>query len=131
MMNLNPAYICLFVHDQTESVKFYHDVLGLTPVSELETKRFKPFRFGSIILGIEASGTKNENEKAKAENPYILQFTVNSYEELTVETKRLKNLGVKLVEVNKEYGFAYVTAFLDPDGNRLELLFLKPQHLVD
>jgi len=122
-MSVKPAYICIFVSDLEKSIHFYRDILGLTMIEERETERFKPFHFGSIVLGLEP--IKEWMVSTQNKNPFLLQLTVDSIEELQGETQKLKRQGVTLTQEVSEHSFAYVSTFLDPDGNRIEIICLK------
>ena len=122
------AYICLYVSSVPESVRFYHDALGLKPVSESEdpeTSYFFAFETGSTVLALERNGSKKNGLKTKSENPFLLQLKANSIEELEAMNKRLEKHGVKLMDRSKETNYGTITNFCDPDGNKLEIIFQK------
>lgn len=123
-MQLTPSYICLFVSDLARSVAFYQDVLGFEPLSELTTENFKAFRFQEgLVLGLEPNGSSPGREKTKAENAVILQFRAASLEELKDQTEELQERGVLVQDSLQTVSFGTRTSFLDPDGNRLEILY--------
>lgn len=121
-MNLSPSYICLFVVDIERSVEFYTTVLGLTPIPNLTTPHFRAFEFGSLVLGLERNGSGAVGEKDKTQNPILLQFKSSSVEELKNHTEQLREHGARIIQDCITHSFGTVTSFLDPDGNRLELL---------
>jgi predicted enzyme related to lactoylglutathione lyase len=123
MINLKPSYICLFISDVARSVDFYERVLKLERLPEQSTEHFTAFRYGSMILGIEPNGVGSEKEKIKAQNPIILQFSVQSKQGLEQATKELEEQGVRIIDRKQKFSFGTLTSFLDPDGNRLEILY--------
>ena len=125
MTNLKPSFICLFVSDVARSVDFYEKVLKLERLPEQSTKHFNAFRFGSLIFGIEGKGSAVAGEKSREQNPIVLQFSVDSLEALEKITSELEKQQVTIIDRKREYSFATLTSFLDPDGNRLEMLYQK------
>jgi catechol 2,3-dioxygenase-like lactoylglutathione lyase family enzyme len=123
MVTLNPSYICLYVADVSRSVDFYQRVLQLKQLPEQSTKHFTAFQFGPLILGIEPNGSASDGEKTKEQNATLLQFTVDSLEALEEATAFLEQEQVRIIDRVRTYSFATLTSFLDPDGNRLEILY--------
>ncbi len=119
------AYICLYTSNTSESVKFYRDVLGLEPTdSEAapESSTFYPFKTGETTLAIERNGVRKNGMKTKAENPVLLQFKVESREQLEAFNKHVEEQGVKLMDRSKQTSYGLITNFCDPDGNKLEII---------
>ena len=123
MVAIIPRYICLYVADVPRSVDFYEHILQLKHLPEQSAKHFTAFQFGSLILGIEPNGSASDTEKTKQQNATLLQFTVESMEELETFTKFLEQQQVRIIDRVRQYSFATLTSFLDPDGNRLEILY--------
>ncbi len=121
------AYVCLYASNLLESVRFYRDVLGLEPVNSNEnpeTSHFYAFNTGSTVLALERNGVRKNRLKTKSENPYLLQFRVDSKEELEQVNQRLEKNGIKLLDRSKKTGYGTITNFFDPDGNKLEFILI-------
>lgn len=122
---LHLSYNCLYVSDLNESVKFYKDVLGLesaNPAEDLETSTWYSFKTGQTVLALEKNGVKKDGLKSKAENPILLQFTVESPEKLEELNQHLESYGIKLLDRSKKTSYGFITNFCDPDGNKLEVI---------
>ena len=118
------AYICLYVSNFDESIKFYRDVLGLKPTrAKTDSENFFSFQVGTTNLGIEKNGVRKNGLKTKAENPILLQFKASSKGELEALNKRLEEKGVTLYNRSKITHYGIITNFCDPDGNKLEIIF--------
>jgi len=120
------AYICLYVSDIKESIEFYRDVLELEPISpesNLSDIDFYAFKTGETILALEPMGSKKRSEKTKAENPYLLQFRADSLDELERMNERLESNGVVPDPRSQKTSYGTITSFIDPDGNKLEIIF--------
>lgn len=122
----NIAYICLYVSDIEESIKFYRDVLELEPLSperDLSNVDFYAFKTGETLLAVEPAGFKKRSEKTKAKNPYVLQFRADSEDELEGMNRQLESKGVILNTRSEKMSYGTITNFIDPDGNKLEIIF--------
>ena len=115
------AYICLFCADLERSIAFYHGVLGL-PIERRDPEFCKLSTVG-VSLGLEPGGTGVGRQKTRAENPLLLQFSAASLAALTTMTDHLEAHGVPIMERCREMPYGMITAFLDPDGNRLEIMY--------
>ena len=116
----------MYVSNIEESIEFYRDVLELEPlVSESNPSNvdFYAFKTGEILLAVEPSGFKKHSEKTKAENPYLLQFRADSEDELESMNRRLESKGVILVARSEKTNYGTITNFIDPDGNKLEIIY--------
>lgn len=120
------AYICLYVSNIRESIEFYRDVLELEPLSpesNISNIDFYAFKTGETILALEPMGLKKRSEKTKAENPYLLQFRADSLDELERMNEQLESKGVILGTRSQKTSWGTITSFIDPDGNKLEIIF--------
>src|SRR4028119_412046 len=91
----NIAYICLYCADMDESVHFYCDVLGLR--IERADPNFCQFALGAAKFGLEPGGWRKAGQKSWAENPILLQFRVQSLEQLEAMNRQLEAHGVMLL----------------------------------
>ena len=120
------AYICLYVSDIRESIEFYGSVLELEPLSpgsDAANSDFYAFKTGESILALEPTGSKKGSEKTKAENPYLLQFRADSLDELERMNEQLESKGVIPGTRSQKTSYGTITSFIDPDGNKLEIIF--------
>ncbi len=115
------AYLCLFCSDLERSIAFYHGVLGLT--IERRDPEFCKLRTVGVSLGLEPGGTCVDRQKTRAENPLLLQFSAASPAALAMMTEHLEAHGVPIKDRCREMPYGMITAFLDPDGNRLEIMY--------
>ena len=115
------AYICLFCSDLERSIAFYHGVLGLT--IERRDPDFCKLSTVGVSLGLEPGGTRVGRQKTRAENPLLLQFYAASPAALATMTEHLEAHGVPIKDRCREMPYGMITAFLDPDGNRLEIMY--------
>ena len=118
-------YVCLYVADVETSMRFYRDILGL--VVESQAPGFVQLGTGTVKLALEPGGTGIHGVKDRGRNPYLLQFEAASYEELSEMTDHLQSCKVGLLSKLKATDYGIITAFIDPDGNKLELLY-KGRH---
>lgn len=117
------THVCLYVADMERSTAFYRDVLGLKPLPKHTTPNFFAFDAGGVMLGLEPNRVSKNGEKTKAENPVLLQFRADSLEDLEEMNRRLESHNIKLINRSKTMSYGIITNFLDPDGNKLEILF--------
>lgn len=121
------THVCLYVANMERSVAFYRDVLGLKPLPKHTTPNFFAFDAGGVMLGLEPNGVGKKGEKTKAENPVLLQFRADSLDHLENMNRRLESHGVQLTNRSHQMSYGTITNFLDPDGNKLEILFQTKQ----
>ncbi len=121
----NVKFICIFAADFEESVRFYRDILGLDPVDpsiDPAHTNFYGLKANNVIIGIEKGGFRKDGEKTKAENAILLQFHIENTEELEQANQYLESKGVTLLNKSIETHYGSYSNFLDPDGNKIELL---------
>lgn len=119
------TYLCLYVSNFRESIEFYKDILGLVPLNpdeDINTSNFYVFKTGETKLAIERKGVRKKELKTKAENPFLLQFQVDSKKELEAMSSQLEKKGVVLIDRSKQEHYGLFTNFCDPDGNKLEII---------
>ncbi len=117
------AYICIFAGDFDGSVIFYRDKLGLEEDLSRSAKNFHALKAGNIFIGIERNGFRKGEQKTKAENAVLIQFKASTPVELKEITEKLEAKGVQIVDRLVETAYGTFTNFLDPDGNKLEVLY--------
>jgi len=102
-------YIRIGVSDLKKSVYFYQDILGLEKISEWPTGAI--FDIAGVALGLEL--------KAKPEICLLVDDVDKAYQ-------NLKGKGVEFVTEPKDQPWGGRTAaFVDPDGNALEIELFK------
>ena len=124
----NIDYICLYVSDINESIKFYRDILGLKPSNINEdsiTSTWYSFKTGQTILALERDGVRKVGIKTKAENPVLFQFKLKTSEKLSQMNRHLEENGVILADCSKATDYGLITNFSDPDGNKIEIIVNK------
>ncbi|SRR5258705_4616376 len=119
------GYVCLYVSDLQESINFYQNVLGLELDTNVSTDNFFAFKTGNPQLALEKGGVKKDSEKNKAENPVLLQFLADTPEMLEAMNKRLEERGVTLLKRSQESSWGISTNFLDLDGNKLSIVYMR------
>ena len=102
---------------------FYRDVLGLEEDMSRSAENFRALKAGSTYIGIEKNGVRKSGEKTKAENPCNIQFAAKNLDELKRCTEHLELKGVRILQKLVETHYGTYTNFLDPDGNKLEILY--------
>ena len=117
------AYICIFAWNFEESVAFYRDILGLEENLPKSTENFHALKVGTTYIGIERNGTRKDGQKTKAENAVLVQFKAHSLDELKRITEELKAKNVRMLKTLVETHYGTFTNFLDPDGNKLEIIY--------
>jgi catechol 2,3-dioxygenase-like lactoylglutathione lyase family enzyme len=122
------AYVCLYCADLDESVRFYRDVLGLH--IQRHTPDFCQLALGATRLGLEPGGWRKGTQKSWTENPILLQFRAHSLDELEAMNRQLEAHGVNLLARSVATNYGVVTNFLDPDGNKLEVLYQDDAHII-
>ena len=111
-MELN--LIDLHVSDWERMVKWYQDVLGLTPITLQPEHRYGWLDAGAVRLGI--NGT---HEPAQSEGRIGIEFEVKNMRE---EMARLEALGCEFFDVQNDEEDGYrMASFRDPEGNRISI----------
>ncbi|MHA1960305.1 MAG: VOC family protein [Candidatus Thorarchaeota archaeon] len=110
------------VSDLEESLKFYHDILGL-PIA-LDAKAFNHAEVGPdeplAKVGLHATGKKNTETRYTG-----IVFETDDIHSLY---DRLKDEGVVFTQEPRTMPWGAITAnFLDPDNNELEVV-QDPEH---
>jgi predicted enzyme related to lactoylglutathione lyase len=106
--------------DQPDALKaFYRDVVGLPNVPEMGDGAFSA---GSATIFVD--GHSDTKGAAKEPQRVLVNFFVD---DLGAEQTRLQGKGVKFIrEKGQEEWGGFISTFLDPDGNYLQLIEYKP-----
>ena len=100
-------------------VRFYRDVLGLTPHSVREG--FVAFKFGDMRLNLGS----HRDVRGSTTDPYRIMVNLGTMD-IHRLTQDLLAKGVKFIRPpEREDWGGYVATFSDPDGNLLQLLQLS------
>ena len=113
-MKLRESGIILFCEQYEEAVKFYSEQLGLR-IRE-QKNDLTIFDFGGSYLMIEDNGVASTTPKTRAQNPVVLRFNVNDFDNTI---KEMRNRGVS-VEVHP-FDWGKIGVIIDPEGNRIEI----------
>ena len=113
-MNINETGIIIFCENYDVALKFYSEKLGLHVRKKGE--HLSVLDFGGSYLMLEDNGVASVKEKTREENPTVIRFNVNNFEEAVSE---LMQRGVS-VDV-KKHSWGTIGVIIDPEGNRIEL----------
>ena len=103
-----------------ELIRFYRDIVGLTPADQVAPGAFMVGSASFISLIIE--GHENVTGGTKEPERMLLNFLV---EDVEGEQARLEGLGVRFTRTaSHDEGFGTVATFVDPDGNLCQLMHL-------
>ncbi len=110
------AGVIVWTDDLERLLRFYRDVLGLTPHSVRPD--FVSFRWGDVRLGL---GTHTHVAGRTAE-PHRIMINLG-VDDIHAQCELLRERGVVLErEPEREHWGGWVATFSDPDGNTLQLL---------
>ena len=116
------VYTTVFVSDQDRALEFYTNVLGLEKRAENPTLTGPRF----LSVGVKGQdfqlllwpGTPGQAEPVDGRIPAA--YTIET-DDCRAAVNELESRGVTFETGIVEYPFAYLAAFTDPDGNRLQL----------
>jgi catechol 2,3-dioxygenase-like lactoylglutathione lyase family enzyme len=116
------VYAAVFVSDQDRALDFYTNVLGLEQRADNPTPDGPRFLAvgvkGQDFLLLLWPGTPGQAQPAQGRIPAA--YTIETAD-IRKAVDVLKTRGVTFETEVLEYPFAYLAAFQDPDGNRLQL----------
>jgi catechol 2,3-dioxygenase-like lactoylglutathione lyase family enzyme len=116
------VYAAEFVSDQDRALDFYTNVLGLEQRADNPTPDGPRFLAvgvkGQDFLLLLWPGTPGQAQPAQGRIPAA--YTIETAD-IRKAVDVLKTRGVTFETEVLEYPFAYLAAFQDPDGNRLQL----------
>jgi catechol 2,3-dioxygenase-like lactoylglutathione lyase family enzyme len=116
------VYAAVFVSDQDRALDFYTNVLGLEQRADNPTPGGPRFLAvgvkGQDFLLLLWPGTPGQAQPAQGRIPAA--YTIETAD-IRKAVDVLKTRGVTFETEVLEYPFAYLAAFQDPDGNRLQL----------
>jgi catechol 2,3-dioxygenase-like lactoylglutathione lyase family enzyme len=117
-----PQYTPLIVTDVGRSFRFYGDLVGLKPLCGDEDEEYAEFSLGSGKLALaEPSALPRVEQNTslpvtrQPRGKRTLTFEVDNVQ---AARKRLSEAGVNVQRSDQEW----VTAFDDPDGNRVQIM---------
>ena len=109
---LRLSYVWLYVKDTQRSIRFYHDVLGLSTIETFPDGAL--LNGGGVLLGIH----KEEGDRKSKPGGTVMNLTAK---DIKAAHGELQKRGIKfLTEIQKD-SFGQVVSFRDPDGYLLEL----------
>jgi catechol 2,3-dioxygenase-like lactoylglutathione lyase family enzyme len=116
------VYAAVFVSDQDRALDFYTNVLGL------EQRADNPTPGGPRFLAVGVKGQDfllllwpgTPGQAQPAQGRILAAYTIETAD-IRKAVDVLKTRGVTFETEVLEYPFAYLAAFQDPDGNRLQL----------
>jgi predicted enzyme related to lactoylglutathione lyase len=101
-------------------IAFYRDVLQLPPEHNMGEGAFV-VGGGNLLVDGHSLTTGDTKEPQRV----LINFFV---EDLDAEQRRLEGLGVRFIrDKGREYWGGVISTFVDPDGNYLQLLQMKPE----
>lgn len=116
------VYTSVFVSDQDRALDFYTNVLGFEQRADNPTPDGPRFLAVGVkdqdFLFLLWPGTPGQAQPVDGRIPAA--YTIETGD-IRKAFEALKSRGVKFETEVLEYPFAYIAAFQDPDGNRLQL----------
>lgn len=126
-MSNDLIYVNLLSNNHEELIKFYDNVVGLKPLepdADASAEKWYGFDTGHTQFAIEPMSNRDKYTiDYNKGNPTLIQFKVNSKDELEKWTQKLEESGVTIGQRVLEKSYGTVTTFVDPDGNLIELLY--------
>lgn len=113
-MKLRESGIILFCENYERVLNFYTEKMGLH--LREQKSGLAVLDFGGSYLMIENNGTASTTPKTRAQNPTVIRFNVNDFEDTILE---LLNRGVN-VDVHS-FHWGKIGVIIDPEGNRIEI----------
>ncbi len=125
-MIIGLAHVCFSVSNLEESIVFYKDKLGFSPVFDFVNENGK--RFG-IYLHI---GGRNfielfEGNPDKSVRSQSYQHFCLEVDDIESTVSSLRSKGVEVTEIKMGSDNSWQTWLSDPDGNRIELHQYTPE----
>ncbi len=113
-----------FTADLSRSMAFYRDLLGLTPVMELES---------AVVFHVTGGSYVGVSEKPPCPGGAIQEFVVADRAAVDAWHNHLAGAGVPLDGSPRPFTAAGAYGFFaeDPDANRLEFLCFDDKHALE
>ncbi|MDQ0874994.1 lactoylglutathione lyase [Paenibacillus sp. V4I3] len=113
-MQLRESGIILFCEHYEQALKFYTEKIGLQIRGQKSD--LAVLDFGGSYLMIEDNGIASASPKTREQNPIVIRFNVDDFENTILE---IKNRGVE-VDVHS-FNWGKIGVIIDPEGNRIEI----------
>lgn len=116
------GFVNLFSKNPERLRKFYRETVGIRPIpKQNKNSSWYGFLTKGATFAIEPIGNRKAF-KGRNKSNALIQFKISSKRELNSLNKTLEKRGVRLIYVSRKSSYGYLTNFLDPDGNLIELL---------
>ena len=128
-MKSDLVFVNFLSKNHKKLIEFYTKIVGLDPIdnnADPAAEHWYGFNTGKTHFAIEPMSNRDKYKfKYNKDNPVLIQFKVNSIEDLEQWTERLEKAGVTIGQKIMKKSYGTVTTFVDPDGNCIELLYTK------
>lgn len=113
-MKLRESGLILFCQNYEIVLNFYTEKIGL-PIRE-QKSGLAVLEFGGSYLMIEDNGIASDLPKTSAQNPIVIRFNVDDFEN-TVDEMKNRDVDVDVHSFN----WGKIGVIIDPEGNRIEI----------
>ena len=120
----DPSFLLLYVDSVVNSVAFYSELLGLTPVESSPTFAMFALKSG-VMLGLWSMLTVEPS--ATPAGGGEIAFTVGNADAVRATHDNWVKRGFKIVQVPTQLDFGFTFVALDPDGHRLRVFAPGPR----
>jgi catechol 2,3-dioxygenase-like lactoylglutathione lyase family enzyme len=117
------ADTALLVPDQDEALRFYVGVLGFDVIEDhfVDGKRWVRIKAGRAGLVLRQATDEAQRERVGAQTGHSV-FLFLETDDFAADYRRLQSAGVRFVETPRHESYGTVVVFLDPFGNKLDLI---------
>lgn len=114
---------CIYFNDLNKAREFYHGLLGLPIIGELEGKHIFFKAGGSVLLCFNPEDSKNKQSPPAhySEGKYHFAFEVSSAE-YQLHKEKIQSCGIRITDVLVWKNGLESFYFEDPAGNVLEVV---------
>ena len=114
------AHVCFVVSDLEASIKFYTEVLGLTPAFDFTNEQGERFGIYLHVGGRTFVELFQGDLASRAEKQSYQHFCLE-VDDFDKTVQELRSRGVEVTDVKLGMDHSWQAWLADPDGNRLEL----------